>query len=532
MTQRSIHLADIFEAVADAIPDNLAVTTGTIERSYRELDERATRLAHYLADQGVGTGDRVAIHSENRIEWVEAFYACFKLRAVPVNINYRYVEKELRYLYDDADCVAAIVAAQYVSLVESLRGTLPALRTVLVLGEQYDAALDGSSAERDFGPRSPDDEYVVYTGGTTGLPKGVIWRQEDIVIGAMNTMRQGRPIDSVDQLVQEAVAGGASQLRMLTVAPLMHGGSQWIMGGAHIAGGTLVLYTEPGFDAYKALELVAATRANVFATTGDAVGRPLADAIMDPNRPQLDLSCLAIIGNGAAPLSSLVREQLQAALPNTMILDSYGASETGATASRPNAVERHSSPRFNAGPDVTVLTTDLSRSCEPGEVGLLARSGHIPVGYTKDPEKTARTFPTINGRRWVIPGDFARIEEDGSISLLGRGSTSINTGGEKVYPEEVENAVKEHPAIMDAAVIGTPHPRWGEQVTALVQLRPGAQATADDVRAFCRSHIAAYKVPKEVLFVDVVPRTPVGKVDYPQVKERALELLGQLSSTS
>ncbi len=525
MTERSIHLADIVEAIAEAIPHSLAVTTGTVERTYGELDERATRLAHYLAEQGIGAGDRVAIHSENCIEWVEAFYACFKIRAVPVNINYRYVEKELHYVYDNADCVATIVAAPYVPMIESLRGSLSALRTILVLGEQYDAALAASSPERRFPQRSPDDEYVIYTGGTTGLPKGVIWRQEDIVVGAMNTMRQGRPILSVDQLVKEAVAVGGNQMRMLTATPLMHGGSQWIMGAAHIAGGTFVLYTEPGFDAYKALQLAAATRTNVLAIVGDAIGRPLAEAIADPNRPQLDLSSLAIIGNGAAPLSSAVREQLHAALPHAMILDSYGASETGATASRPNAVERHASPRFNPSPDVAVIAADVSHFCQPGEVGLFARSGHIPLGYTKDPEKTAATFPTLDGKRWVIPGDFARIEEDGSISLLGRGSTSINTGGEKVYPEEVENAVKEHPAVMDAAVIGTPHPRWGQQVTALVQLRPPGTASIDDIRAFCRSLIAAYKIPKEVLFVDAVPRTPVGKVDYPQVKEMALKVL-------
>ena len=526
MSEACIHLADILEAMADAVPDKLAVTTGSADRTYRELDDRATRLAHHLAGQGVKAGDRVAIHSENCIEWVEAFYGCLKLRAAPVNVNFRYVEHELHYVYDNADCVAAIVAPKYAGLVERIRTDLPLLTTVLVLGEEYENALASASAEREFDPRSPDDEYIIYTGGTTGLPKGVIWRQEDAVIGAMNTMRQGRPVESPAQLAAEAAAS-EGQLRLLTVGPLMHGGSQWIMGGAHVAGGALVLYCEPGFDPYKALELAAASRTNVFATLGDAVGRPIAEAIADPDRPELDLSSLMIIGNGAAPLTQAVRDQLAKALPHAMILDSYGASETGATASSANTEQGHSSPRFRGGPDVAVVTPDLSRFCDPGEIGLLARSGHIPLGYTKDPEKTAKTFPTIQGKRWVVPGDFAREEEDGSITLLGRGSTSINTGGEKVYPEEVENALKGHPAVLDAAVVGTPHPRWGEQVTALIQLREGELASDEEIRSFCRAKMAAYKIPKSVLIVLEVPRTPVGKVDYPMAKRTAEELIEQ-----
>ncbi|MEO9140231.1 MAG: AMP-binding protein [Jatrophihabitans sp.] len=531
MTQRTLHLGDIIEALADAVPDHLAVTTGRDQLTYRELDERATRLAHHLAGTGVGPGDRVAIHSENCLEWIESFYACLKIRAVPININFRYVTKELRYLYDDADCVASIVAPRYAPMVESLQESMPALHTVLSIGPDYEAALAAASPERDFGPRSPDDEYVVYTGGTTGMPKGVLWRQEDIVFGAMNTMRQGRPISGVEQLAEEA-RSAPHQLRLLTVGPMMHGGSQWIMGAAHLAGGALILYCEPAFDAYKALQLASDAKANVFATMGDAVGRPLAEAISDPNWTTPDLSSLIIFGNGAAPLSTAVREQLKQALPHAMILDSYGASETGAAASRPDSGVKHAAPRFDAGTDVTVVKPDLSAVSRPGEVGMLARSGHIPLGYIKDPERTAKTFPVIAGKRWVIPGDYARIEEDGSISLLGRGSTSINTGGEKVYPEEVEAALKEHPAVMDAAVIGTPHPRWGEQVTALVTLRVDHVADQDELREHCRPRIAAFKIPKSVLVVVAVPRTAVGKVDYPQVKKTAVDLLHAPPSSS
>jgi acyl-CoA synthetase (AMP-forming)/AMP-acid ligase II len=524
MSSRCTHLADILELLADEVPDRLAVATGHAERTFAELDERATRLANHLAAEGVRPGDHVAIHSSNCVEWVEAFYGCFKLRGVPININYRYVAKELRYLYDNADCVAAVVSPDCVAAVDDLRGELPGLRHRLVIGDEYEAALAAAPAERDFAQRSPDDRYIVYTGGTTGMPKGVLWRQEDIVLGAMNTMRQGRSIDRVERLAEEALAA-PQQLRLMAVGPLMHGGSQWVMGGAHVAGGAAVIYSDPRFDPNRALRLAADTAVNLISVLGDAFARPLAEAMLDWRGETLDLSQLGFIGNGAAPLSMTVREQLHAALPNAAIIDAYGSSETGATATRPDDLQRHSAPRFDIGPDVRVVAPDLSHFCAPGEMGLLARSGHIPLGYWKDPERTAQTFPTIGDRRWVIPGDLARVEEDDSISLLGRGSTSINTGGEKLHPEEVISTLLEHPAVLDAAVTGTPHPHWGEQVTALVKVRTSQRVSADELRTFCRPWMAAYKIPKEILFVEQVPATLAGKLDYPKAKELARRLL-------
>ena len=515
VVDRCIHLGDIIEVLADSVPDAPALITNERALTYGQLDERATRLANHLAQHGIATNDHVAVHAMNCAEWVEAFYACFKLRAVPININYRYVESELKYLYENSDSVAAVVAPEFVD-------SVPKLRHQLVIGDDYEAALAAASPERDFETRSPDDRYVVYTGGTTGLPKGVVWRQADIVLGAMNSMRYGKPIERVKQIGEEAAAA-EWQLRMLALGPMMHGGSQWIMGNTHVAGGVFVLYTGRRFDAREALELAARTKVTMLSTIGDAMARPIAELLLASDRPDLDLNLSSIlgIGNGGAPLSPGVRAQLREALPNATIVDSYGASETGSTGTRPDAGEAFSAPRFNVGPDVVVLD-DHMRKCEPGKVGMLARSGHIPLEYYKDPEKTVATFPIVDGTRWVIPGDSARVEEDGSVTVLGRGSMSINSGGEKVYPEEVEGVLVHHEAVFDAAVVGTPSERWGEQVTALVQLRPGRAVSPDDLRAHCRSAMADFKVPKEIVFVEAVPRTPVGKLDYKQVRDEAL----------
>ncbi len=522
MVARHVNFADIFELVADAVADKPALITPDAELTYGQLDERTTRLANHLASVGVGADDHVGIHARNCVEWVEAFYACFKLRAVPVNINYRYVENELRHLYDNSDCKAIIVGDEFAAAVDVVADALPAVRHRLVIGPDYEAALAAASPARAFPERSPDDIYMVYTGGTTGMPKGVMWHQSDWVRGALNSFRPGRSVDSAEQLAAEAAAA-PGQFCLLSAGPMMHGGTQWALGNSHVTGGLFALYTGVRFDPHAVLALAARAGVNSLSTMGDAMARPLADALLEPDRPPYDLSKLAAISNGAAPLSAGVRERLKAALPGVMIIDSYGSSETGATAVNADQADR-SVPRFTAGPDTAVFD-DQFRRCPPGVVGMLARSGFIPFGYYKDPEKSAATFPVVDGTRWVISGDEARVEEDGTISILGRGSSSINSGGEKIHPEEVESALVQHPAIFDAAVIGTPSERWGEQVTALVQLREGAELSVEDVRAHTKTLLADYKAPKSVLFVDEVPRTPVGKVDYKQAKADALRLL-------
>jgi 3-oxocholest-4-en-26-oate---CoA ligase len=414
------------------------------------------------------------------------------------------------------------VAPEHVEAVRAL--DVPTLKHVIVIGEEYDAALAAASTER-LGGRTADDHYVLYTGGTTGSPKGVVWRQEDIIRAALNAGRFGAPFDSVEQLAEEAAAN-ENPMVLLACGPMMHGGSQWILGNGHVSGATVALYTEPNFDAVKVLDLVQRAGVNSLTFLGDAMGRPVADAILaEPDR--WDLSSLAAVSNGAAPLSEGVREQIRRALPGRFILDSYGASESGATGSRidDGTEGAAGAPKFGVGEDVEVFDSRM-RPCPPGVDGMLGRSGAIPLGYYKDPVKTAATFKEVDGVRWSIPGDFARREEDGSVTVLGRGSVCINTGGEKVHPEEVEAVLLRHVDVFDAAVVGTPHERWGQQVTALVQLRDGAELSEEQLRDHARSLISNYKVPKQVLFVRQVPRTPVSKVDYRASADLARDLLG------
>jgi acyl-CoA synthetase (AMP-forming)/AMP-acid ligase II len=518
---RPINIADILEAMADAVPERIAITTLDTDYTYAEIDERSTRLANHLVSLGVCPGDHVAVHSINRIEWVDAFYGCLKARAVPININYKYLRDELDYLYDNADCVATIVAPEHLGAVRAL--DLPLLKHVIVLGEEYDAALAAASTQR-LGGRSAGDHYVLYTGGTTGSPKGVVWRNEDIIRAALNASRFGAPFDSVEQLAAEAAAN-QSPMTLLACGPMMHGGSQWILGNGHVAGYQVALYTEPNFHAETVLDLVEKAGVNSLTFLGDAMARPVAEAILaEPDR--WDLSSLVAVSNGAAPLSAGVRETIREALPGRFILDSYGASESGTTGSRidDGTGGAAGAPQFGVGADVDVFDSDF-RPCPPGVDGMLGRSGAIPLGYYKDPVKTAATFKEIDGVRWSIPGDFARRDDDGTVTVLGRGSVCINTGGEKVHPEEVEAVLLRHDGVFDAVVVGTPHERWGQQVTALVQLREGSAVTEEALRDHVRSLISNYKVPKQILFIPQVPRTPVSKIDYPASAELAKALL-------
>ncbi|MBM9459443.1 AMP-binding protein [Nocardioides sp. zg-536] len=519
---RPFTLADVLEVMADTIPDRTAIFTMERTYTFAELDERANRVANHLLEAGIQPGDHVAVHSANRIEWIDAFYGCFKARAVPININYKYKHDELAYLYDNADCVAAFVAPEHVEALGEL--DTPQLRHCLVLGEEYDAAMAAASPERPAVQRSSDDHYVIYTGGTTGLPKGVTWRQEDLMRAALNASRFGAPMESIEQLAGEAAAN-ENPMVLLACGPMMHGGSQWILGNGHVAGFTVALFTEPHFDPEKILDLVDAAGVVSLTFLGDAMGRPVAETILaHPDR--WDLSSLMAVSNGAAPLSEGVREEIRRALPGRFILDTYGSSESGAGGSRMDdgTGDAAGAPKFTFDANAEVFGPD-DKPVPVGEVGILARRGAIPLGYHKDPVKTAATFKEIDGVRWSITGDMARREEDGAITVLGRGSVCINTGGEKVNPEEVESVLLRHDDVFDAAVVGTPHERWGQQVTALVQRREGATLSEDALREHCRALISNYKVPKSVLFVDQVPRTPVSKVDYRATAELASQLL-------
>jgi acyl-CoA synthetase (AMP-forming)/AMP-acid ligase II len=525
---RSYQLADLFEAVADAVADRLALVAGDRRLTYRELDERATRFAGHLASLGLEVGAKVGIYAWNRAEWVEAMLGCFKARLVPINVNYRYVTDELAYLLDNADVEVLVFERGFAGHVDELRGELATLRHLVVLedgaaGEvdgavPYEEALAAASPERGGGERSPDDLYILYTGGTTGMPKGVLWRTEDIYFAAMggNGFGQG-PVRSPAEVL-ERVAPEDARMVTLVAPPMMHGAAQWVSFITLFGGGQVVLYTGRRFDAPEVWRIVERERCTSITVVGDAMARPLAEAL-DEAADAYDTSSVINVGSGGAIFSAAVKDQLRRHLPDAFMVDSFGASETGAGSSQ---LDPSVGPRFPANEWTAVLGDDL-RPVEPGSgvVGRLARRGHIPLGYHKDEAKTAATFLTDpDGVRWAVPGDHGTVDADGMIALLGRGSGCINSGGEKIYPEEVEAALKSHPDVFDAVVVGAPDERFTERVAAIVQPRPGREPSLEDLVAHCRTVIAGYKVPRQLHLVDAIGRTPSGKADHRWAKEQ------------
>jgi 3-oxocholest-4-en-26-oate---CoA ligase len=508
----SFNLADLFEVVADAIPDRPALAVGDQRLTFAELDERTNRLAHHLRSIGVKPGDHVGLHLVNGLPFIEGIVACLKIRAVPINVNYRYVEDELRYLYTNADLVSVLVNEEFAERARRAQAPRP-----MVVEAEYEAALAAASPDRDFEPRSPDDLYIIYTGGTTGMPKGVMWRQEDLFfagLGGGNPMAE--PVSSPEALAQQ-VRDRLPQQVAFPAAPLMHGAAQFGTWIGWFWGQKVVLI--PKFDPVEALKAIEREGVNTLNLVGDAMARPLAEA-MDAG--SYDLSTLFVVSSAGAILSDAVKEQLRRHLPNVFIVDGFGATETGFQGSGAEGSSPDKGLRFAMSPDNMVIDEAL-RPVQPGSgvVGRLARSGHIPLGYYNDPEKTAATFLEIDGKRWVVPGDMATVEEDGTIRVFGRGSVSINTGGEKVYPEEVEAALKSHPAVFDAVVVGVPDERWGQRVAAVVQLRPETTPSTDEIIGHCRSKVAGYKVPRQVHVVDEMRRSPAGKADYQWARDLA-----------
>jgi fatty-acyl-CoA synthase len=525
------NLADLFEVVVDTVPERLALVAGEERRTYRELDERANRLGNHLVAAGVRPGEHVAVLAWNRAEWIEAELGIYKARAAVINVNYRYVAEELRYVLESSDAVALIFERSFAPVVEAIRADCPALRHLVVIDDasdtpdatgavEYEAALAAASPSRDFGERSSDDRYVLYTGGTTGLPKGVVWRQEDIFFAALGGGGYGQPpITTPEELAGRVNADDARTVNIVN-APMMHGGGQWASFINLYAGNTVVLNCDRHYDGDRVLRLAERERAASIMVVGDAMARPLAEALTRDDAVY-DLSSVAIIGSGGAILSPAVREQLQAALPSAMVMDSFGATETG-HAGTVFDLER-GGPRFTMNETTSVLDDD-GRPVAPGSgaVGRLARRGHIPLEYHKDPEKTAATFVVDpDGERWVVPGDYATVDADGTLELLGRGSVCITTGGEKVYPEEVEAVLKAHPDVFDSVVVGVPDDRFVERVAAIVTPRAGVTPELDDLQTFCRTKLAGYKLPRQLHLTDDIPRTPVGKPDYRWAKDIA-----------
>jgi 3-oxocholest-4-en-26-oate---CoA ligase len=512
------NLADLFEHSVDSFGEREYLVAGGARRTYAEMDARANRLAHHLAGAGIGPGDHVGIYGLNSVEWVESLWAIFKLRATWININYRYVADELAYLVGNADLKALIHDAAFADRVAEAAPHMPGVGPRLVIGGDYEDALAASSPERDFGPRSGDDRYILYTGGTTGLPKGVVWRHEDVIFalgGGIDVLTGDRAQDPGD-LVARGQRNGYS-LTFLPIAPLMHGATQWATMGQSFVGNKVVLMAQ--FDPHEVWRLVEAEGANSIMVTGDAMARPLIEALDEEPSLSRDLSSLISLSSTAAVFSPSLKDQYLDRFPNLVLTDAIGSSEGGANGV---IVVEKGKTAMKGGPTVrpvpgTVVLDDELRPVVPGSgvVGRVARSGDIPIGYYNDPAKTAATFVEVDGVRYVIPGDMALVEEDGSITLLGRGAQSINSGGEKIFPEEVEAAVKSHPAVWDAVVVGVPDERWGQRVAAVIQPRAGMTPDLASVQDHCRARIAGYKVPRELHLVAVMQRSPSGKADYP-----------------
>ena len=517
---RSYAFADLWELVAAEVPEREALVCGDVRRTYAELEERANRFANHLKAQGVGVGDHVGLYLTNNAEYLECLLGTYKLRAVPINVNYRYVEDELRYLFADAGTKAVVYDAEFEPRMAAIRDQLPDLEHELSLGPDYDAALAAADPVLDVGERSSDDLYILYTGGTTGMPKGVVWRQEDAFhscIGGGDPMRLLGPIETPEQIVERILPPETATV-FLPVAPLMHAAGQWTSLSYLLCGGKVVLL--PGsLDPHQVWQTIAAEGVHLITIVGDAVARPLLDAWDEAGG--YDVPSLFAIGSGGAPLSPTLRNRLMDALPNVMVNDGFGSSETGAQGTARMGQKTDGRAAFAPMDDTTVVLDEDMQPVPAGseQVGRVARTGHIPLRYHGDPEKSASTFVEVDGRRYVITGDMATVSEDGRINLLGRGSGCINTGGEKVFPEEVESVLRSRDDVYDVLVVGAPDERWGERVAAIVQPAPGAEPTPEELIDHCRAHLAGYKLPKQVSFVDQVVRSPAGKPDYRWAKE-------------
>ncbi len=539
------HFGEAFDAIAQAIPRNEALIFRDRRLSFAELGERSRRFANLLLDRGLRVRteradldghesgqDHLALYLYNGNEYIEAMLGAFRARVAPLNVNYRYVEEELLYLFQNSRSRAVLYHAEFAPILGAIRDRLPDLDLLIQVADDsgqallpgaidYEEALAASSAEPPPVRPSPDDLYILYTGGTTGMPKGVLWRSGDIYPAAMGGRDlAGQELPSLEAIAAQAAGGPGA--KCLIGPPLMHGAAQWGTFMNFGMGNGIVI---PGEN--KKLEpadfLATAERERCLSITivGDAFARPILDELA---RRDYDLSGLLVVGSGGAPLSTAHKKEFLERLPQVTILDSIGSSETGAQASNPsNKDSGVSTGDFKPMAGACVVSEDLKRVLAPGddEMGWFAQQGRTPLGYLGDPDKTARTFPVIDGTRYAVPGDRARYRSDGSIEVLGRDSVTINSGGEKIFAEEVEHALKQHPAVFDVVVAGRPSERWGQEVVAIVALREGASAAPAELQAEAAKHLARYKLPKLFVFRDVIQRSPSGKADYRWARAQA-----------
>jgi len=542
------NLAVISEAVAAAVPERECIVFRDRRFLWKEFNERTRRLANFLLARGLGCHrerselknhesgqDHLGLYLHNGNEYLEGMMGSYKARVAPFNVNYRYVEEELLYLLDDADCRALVYHARFAPTLAKILAKLPKLTVLIQVADEsghpllpgavdYEDALRQASPEKPACTLSADDLYILYTGGTTGMPKGVLWRQEDIFFGALGgTQAGGVKHESIQSIVDTALNSG---MRSLPAPPFMHGAAHWMAFNVMHQGGAVFVQNNPvHLDPDDIWSTIEREKINFMTIVGDAFGRPLLDQL---DRKTYDLSEFRMLLSGGAILTPALKEAFLERIPHLMIIDGFGASESGGQGQQVTMKGmKAQTGTFQMNPDTLVLKHDLSGRLEPGseESGWLARGGHVPLGYYKDAEKTAKTFPVVDGVRYAVPGDHAKIAADGTIVVLGRGSVSINSGGEKIYPEEVEKALKHHPGVYDAVVVGTPNERFGQQVTAVVQVRPGQKVTSDELIEASAEHLARYKLPKAIIFVDQMVRSPSGKADYRWATKTALEEL-------
>ena len=538
METTQFNLADAFETVAGVHPDRVCLVWGDTRLTYSQMADRSRRLGAYLRGRGLGAHteraglaghesgqDHLGIYLYNGNEYLESMLGAFMARVAPFNVNYRYVADELLYLLENSQARALVYHEAFAPTLAEVLDRLPRLEVLLQVADgsgnellpgavDYETALAGTDPDLDVQP-SPDDLYILYTGGTTGMPKGVLWRQHDIFLSAMggrNILTQ-ETVESYDDVAAQARAF-EEPLKFLVLPPLMHGAAQWVTFIALNNGHTVVLPPDTTrFDPGEVWRTIESERCTTLTVVGDAIARPLVEEL---ERGSYDTSSLLTVGNGGAPLTPTIKARLLEQLPNLFLTDAVGSSETGAQMSHLSSKEDTSSGRFSPGPGTVVVSEDLDKVLVPGHdgIGWLAQTGWVPLGYFADAEKTARTFPVIDGVRYSVPGDRARLLAGGEIELLGRDSVTINSGGEKIFAEEVERAIAGHPAVHDVVVVGKPSERWGQEVVALVELSPGAEATADEIVAHAGRHVARYKLPKDVVFLDAIQRSPSGKADY------------------
>lgn len=531
------NLASIQEAIAEAIPERECLVFRDRRLCFRDFNERTRRLGNWLRERGLGVRrerdrlagwesgqDHLALYLYNCNEYMEGMVGAYKARVAPFNVNYRYVEEELVYLLEDAGARGIVYHAGFAPMLAKVLPELPEIDVLLQVDDgsgndllpgaaDYERALAGASAARPELEWSPDDLYILYTGGTTGMPKGVLWRQADIYIASLGGRRpDGSEPASLDNIVERARQG---QWRSMPTAPLMHGAAHWSAFNSMHGGNVNVLQSQNAhLDPDDVLSTAEREKANLMLIVGDAFARPLLDQL---ERKHYDLSQLRLLISGGAALNAGLKKQLLERLPGLTIVDAVGSSETGTQAQNVSTVDAEATTgTFRLGPGACVLSEDLRRALAPGEeeIGWFAQRGRVPLGYLGDRAKTERTFPVVDGTRYSVPGDRARLRADGLVELLGRDSVTITSGGEKIFAEEVEHAVKQHPAVYDAVVCGRPSERWGSEVVAVVRLRDGNTASEADLREECARHVARYKLPKAFVFRDEIVRSPSGKPDY------------------